>query len=228
MKELHQSTTIGIADEHAIMAAGLIHLLRAELDLSIDVQWIVSSGRSLMEQLRKNPVRLLISELKLAEIDGLDLIEQIKSTYPHTRILILSQYDQQKFVKMAFSSGVDGYVLKRSQPKNLIQAVRQVIQGEVYMGEDVHFGPKRKKTLEESARKKEFEKEDRFKTQNNLTDREREILIKLAEGQSVREIAQELFISDQTVSAHKRNMMRKFDVHSSRELVEKSRKHKLL
>lgn len=228
MKELHQSITIGIADEHAIMAAGLIHLLRAELDLSIDIQWVVSSGRSLMEQLRKNPVQLLLSELKLAEIDGIDLIEQIKSTYPQTRILILSQYDQQKFVKMAFSSGVDGYVLKRSQAGDLIRAVGQVIQGEVYMGEGVQFGPKRKKRNEESARKKEFEKEDRFKSQNNLTDREREILTKLAGGQSVREIAQELFISDQTVSAHKRNMMRKFDVHSSRELVEKSRKHKLL
>ncbi len=228
MKELHQSITIGIADEHPIMAAGLIHLLQAELDFSIRIQWVVASGRTLMEQLRKNPIRLLISELKLSEIDGVDLIEQIKSTYPQTRVLILSQYDQQKFVKMAFTSGVDGYVLKRSQPEDLIQGVREVIQGKVYMGQDVHFGPKRKKGGSESARKKEFENEDRFKAQNDLTDREREILGKIADGQTIQEIADELFISDQTVSAHKRNMMRKFDVHSSRELIEKSHQHKLL
>jgi DNA-binding NarL/FixJ family response regulator len=228
MKEIHHNLTIGIADEHPIVAAGLVQLLQKELTVPVKIAWVVQSGRSLMEQLRKHPVKLLISELKLSEIDGVDLIEQIKSTYKQTRILILSQYEQPKFVKMAFKSGVDGFVLKRSSPRDLMDGIRDVIQDKVYMGQDVHFGPKKSGAGQGSARTKEFENADRFKTQNNLTDREREILEKIAGGQTIKEIAADLFISDQTVAAHKRNMMRKFDVHSSRELIEKSREHNLL
>lgn len=228
MKEIRRQISIGIADEQPIVASGLTHLLESQMPFPVDIRWVVHSGRTLMEHLRKSPVQLLITELKLSEIDGLDLIEQIKETYKQTRVLVLSQYQQQKFVKMAFGAGVDGFVLKSSTPADLIEGISEVIQGNVFMGQDVSLGPKQKVSQNGSARKKEFETTDRFKAQNDLTDREREILKKIGSGQSVKEIAADLFISDQTVSAHKRNMMRKFDVHSSRELVEKSRRHNIL
>jgi len=228
MKEIRRQITLGIADEQGIVAHAVGHLLCASLPYQIDIRWVVQSGRSLMENLRKKPVQLLVTELKLAEIDGLDLITQIKETYSQTRILVLSQYEQQKFIKMAFADGADGFVLKNASPSELVKGVTEVLQGSVFMGQGVQLGPKRRSKKNGSARTGEFEKTDRFKAQNDLTDREREILEKIGAGQSVKEIAAELYISDQTVSAHKRNMMRKFDVHSSRELLEKSRRHNIL
>ncbi len=228
MKEIRRQITVGIADEQPIVASGITYLLQHQMPFPVEIRWMAHSGRTLMEQLRKNPVQLLITELKLSEIDGLDLIEQIKETYKQTRVLVLSQYKHQKFVKMAFASGVDGFVLKSSSPSDLIHGISQVIQGKVYMGQAVSLGPKRKSIQNGSSREKEFETTDRFRAQNDLTDREREILKKIGSGQTIKEIAADLFISDQTVSAHKRNMMRKFDVHSSRELIETSKRHNLL
>jgi len=181
-----------------------------------------------MEKLRTHPVEILITELKLREIDGVDVLEQIKDSYSSTRILVLSQYDQQKFVKMAFSKGVDGYVLKQSDEADLLAGITDIIQGNVYMGEGVNIGPKKKADTAKTHRENEFAEADRFRTQNEITDRELEILEKIDSGLSVKQIAKALFISDQTVAAHKRNLMRKFSVHSRRELLEKSRKHKVL
>lgn len=228
MKEINSQIAIGIADEQPIFASALSYFLEKKLPFAPNIRWTVHSGRRLMEKLRTNPVQVLITELKLREIDGIDVLEQIKDSYSSTRILVLSQYDQQKFVKMAFSKGVDGYVLKQSDESDLLAGITDIIQGNVYMGKGVNIGPKKKADNTKTNRENEFAEADRFRTQNELTDRELEILEKINSGLNVKQIAKELFISDQTVAAHKRNLMRKFSVHSRRELLEKSRKHKVL
>jgi DNA-binding NarL/FixJ family response regulator len=228
MKKINSQIAVGIADEQPIFSSALSYFLEKKLPFASNICWTVHSGRRLMEKLRTHPVQLLITELKLREIDGVDVLEQIKDSYSSTRILVLSQYDQQKFVKMAFSKGVDGYVLKQSDEADLLAGITDIIQGNVYMGEGVNVGPKKKTDTAKTNRENEFAEADRFRTQNEITNRELEILEKIDSGLNIKQIAKALFISDQTVAAHKRNLMRKFSVHSRRELLEKSRKHKVL
>jgi two-component system response regulator NreC len=228
MKEINSQIALGIADEQPIFASALSYFLGKKLPFGSKIRWTVHSGRKLMEKLRTDPVQVLITELKLREIDGIDVLEQIKDSYPATSIIVLSQYDQQKFVKIAFSKGVDGYVSKQSDEDDLLSGITDIIQGNVYMGKGVNLGPKEMKSDAKTNREKEFIEADRFRTQNGLTERELEILEKIDSGLNVKQIAKELFISDQTVAAHKRNLMRKLSVHSSRELLEKTRDHKVL
>ncbi len=222
MQEIHHQISVGLADEYPIFSAAFEQFLVYKAPLDIDVKWVVHSGRKLMESLRRDPVQILITELRLSEIDGIDLLEQIKDSYRKTRIIVLTQYENKKYIKLAFSRGIDGYVLKSSSPQDIFQCFSKILQGENYMGENVSMGPKTTST-NGSPRGREFDQDDRFVVQSELTIREREILTQIKEGKTTKEIAAELFISDQTVSVHKRNMMRKFNVHNCGELLEKSR-----
>ena len=227
MQEIHHQITVGLADEYPIFSAAFEQFLAHKAPFDIDVKWAVHSGRKLMESLRRDPVQILITELRLSEIDGIDLLEQIKDSYLNTRIIVLTQYENKKYIKLAFSRGTDGYVLKSSSPQDIFQCFSKILQGENYMGENVSMGPKIN-APNGSPRSREFDQEDRFVVQSELTIREKEILSQIQDGKSNKQIAAELFISDQTVSVHKRNMMRKFNVHNCKELLEKSRVNNII
>ena len=222
------NVNIGLADEQRMFTEGLKSLINCmESDLSCNVLWVAQNGDDLIEKLKEEPVHLLFLELCLPQKDGLDLIAEIKENNDDLRICVLSQYHDSKFVKEAFQNGADGYVLKQNGFKEFTEAIPEIINGEAFMGDNVSIGPQN--NLSNGSPKREmFQKEDSFLVKHSLTKRENEILAQIALAKNNKDIAKDLYISDQTVSVHRKNIMRKLNVSSTAGLIKVAMKHGLV
>ncbi len=184
---------IFLTDDHAVLLGGLIKILSVEDGIEI-----VGSAGSVMETLdaftQKN-IDLLITDYNLPDNDGLFLVRRVKQKYPETKIIVLSMHDERHLIKEILKEGVDGYILKKDSHEELVNAVRAVKKGKVYLSSDVNtMLMKGLNGVEE---------------QKLLTDREREILKLIAQEYTNRQMAEELFISERTVETHRKNIFRK-------------------
>lgn len=226
---------IGLADEQEIFTEGLKLLIANNLDpeYSYNVLWEVHNGQDLLSKLEEEPVDLLFLELCLPKKDGLDLIPMIKEIKNENgsengiRICVLSQYADSKFVKEAFQNGADGYILKQNSCQEFYQAIPEILSGVPYMGNKVSIGPQNGLS-NGSPKRQEFQKEDSFLVKHSLTKRESEILAQIALAKNNKDIARDLYISDQTVSVHRKNIMRKLNVSSTAGLIKVAMKHGLV
>ncbi len=207
---------IGLADSQSIFLHGLKMILNTYEDTRYKVCWEGQSGKKLLEEIKGLDLDILLMELCLKDIDGIDILTELKKLNPQVRIIIFTQYTQAKFIKDAFLDGVDGYLLKSDTIENLFNAIETVLQGKTFMGDGISIGPKRGTKSPHDKRK--WTSKDAFLMKHELTSREKEILYEICTGKSTKEIAQALYISNQTVSVHKKNIMRKFDVNSSKSL----------
>jgi len=219
---------VGLADEQKLFTKMLsICLDSKEHGWSCVPLWSAHSGTELLDRLKESPVDLLITELKLPGKDGIDLISEMKEINPDMRICILTQYHDSKFVKEAFQNGADGFILKQSELDDLAKGIGEIMQGIAYMGTCVSIGPQN--GLSNGSPKAEtFEREDPFYLKNLLTKREKEILDQIALAKNNKDIAEDLFISDQTVSVHRKNIMKKLNVTSTASLIKVALKHGLV
>jgi DNA-binding NarL/FixJ family response regulator len=215
-----------IADENILFVEGLKSLLINELDNDFEIIGQAVSGPALMDLLSENCPDLLIMDVKLPERDGLDIIPSIRNLYPNIRILVVSCYGHSKFVKSAFHGGVDGYILKNNDLSELNRAIRELQDGRTYMGEGVSIAPNRLNNKKQYN--SEWDLEDAFLLKNYLTKRELEILTQIAMAKNNKQIAKELFISDQTVSVHRKNIMRKLNVSNTASLIKIALDHGLV
>ncbi|MEP0986118.1 response regulator transcription factor [Ekhidna sp.] len=184
---------IFLTDDHAILLGGLIKILSTEDDL--EVVGSAGSVQETLDQLTQKNVDLLITDYNLPDDDGLTLVRRVKQKYSDIRIIVLSQHDEAHLIKEILKEGVDGYILKKDSHHELVNAVRAVKNGKVYLSSDVNtMLMKGLNGVEE---------------QKLLTDREREILKLIAKEYTNRQMAEELFISERTVETHRKNIFRK-------------------
>lgn len=184
---------IFLTDDHAILLGGLIKILSAEDDLEV----VGSAGtvQDTLDALTQKTVDLLITDYNLPDDDGLTLVRRVKQKYPNTRIIVLSMHDEGHLIKEILKEGIDGYILKKDSHEELVNAVRAVKNGKVFLSSDVNaMLMKGLNGVEE---------------QRLLTDREREILKLIAKEYTNRQMAEELFISERTVETHRKNIFRK-------------------
>lgn len=205
-----------LADDQRIFIEGLKAVLHDKSPFPINVVSCVFNGRELLHTLRRQPADLLILDLKLPEKDGLEVLKILHKDCLPTSVLILSRYDDPKIIKMAFKYGADGYILKDKNVGELFTAIREVLAGNTFTGEGVSFYKKRARNGNGQA---SYAFQDSFVKRHNLTKREMEILQLITEALSNKEIARELFISDQTVSVHRKNIMRKLGVSNTAALM---------
>lgn len=205
-----------IADEQVLYTEGLIALMRSQLP-ELEVVEVLHSGSALKEQCTHHRPDLVLLNIRLPEENGLDLIPQIKQTCTKAKLIILSEYDQTKFIKSAFHNGADGYILKTGTSQDLVACVRDVMTGLTYMGEGVSIGPLHRRPSPEYPY--DWSMEDPFMIKSSLTKREIEILQCIKDKKNNKEIAKELFISDQTVGVHRKNIMKKLNVSSTANLI---------
>ncbi len=208
-----------LADSHRIFLEGIKTVFESQKDFSIDLVHECNNGTHLIEVLQKYPVDLLILDLNLPDKDGFEVLDYIHKEKIDCKVLILSAYDDPKIVKNAFRKGVDGYILKDQPIEELFEAIQMINDDNNYLGEGVKlvgtsffkgaFG--RKKSLPQLS--------DKFVKKHSLTKRELEILGLISQALSNKEIAKELFISDQTVSVHRKNIMRKLGVSNTAGLI---------
>ncbi|MEQ8907379.1 response regulator transcription factor [Ekhidna sp.] len=184
---------IFLTDDHAILLGGLIKILSAEDDLQI--VGTAGSVKETLDEFTRKSVDLLITDYNLPDDDGLTLVRRVKQKYSDTKIIVLSMHDEAHLIKEILKEGVNGYILKKDSHEELVNAVRAVKNGKVYLSSDVN-----------SMLMKGLNGLDEQKL---LTDREREILKLIAKEYTNKQMAEELFISERTVETHRKNIFRK-------------------
>jgi two-component system, NarL family, nitrate/nitrite response regulator NarL len=182
-----------LVDDHAIVSDGVAQLLENQSNLKTMTKF--TSGTAAVTWFSKNVADLLITDLNLPDIFGLDLIRKVRHYHPEIKVIVLSMHDEVHIVREVLKADVNAYVLKNDSHKELYDAISQVMNGKIYLSDAIN------KMLITSLR---------FPDENKLLSiREREILKLIAKEFSNRQIAEELFISERTVETHRKNIFRK-------------------
>jgi DNA-binding NarL/FixJ family response regulator len=213
-KPVLKRLTVVLADDQPIFVEGLRLLLADSADFAVEILGTPRSGQLTLEVLAQCRPELLLLDLNLPGMDGLDILPKLKSDFPDTKILVITAYDDPKIVKASFKGGIDGYLLKSSDRVEVLDAINEVMEGETYLGKGVTPTERRPS---ESSNAKDFG--DRFAKKHALTKREVEILKYISQALNNKDIGEQLYISDQTVSVHRKNIMRKLGVSTSASLI---------
>lgn len=208
-----------LADDHRIFIEGLKCVLSKSEKYKFEIVGVAHDGNELIDVVRRNPADLLILELNLPETDGLEAMKVIEKEHIPIRILTLSMYNEPKIVKSALKAGAAAYILKDKDIDELFHAMNEVFSGQTYIGDGVAMSDHGNGRGDIGNQHTDLEVEDRFVKKYHLTKREMEILRLITKALSNKEIAKELFISDQTVSVHRKNIMRKLGVSNTAGLI---------
>ncbi len=203
------SITILLGDDHAILRQGLRLLLEAEPDFVIVGE--ASTGVEVMVKIDSLHPDVVVLDVGIPDLNGLEITRQIHQRYQHTRVVILSMHAKEAYVLEALKNGASAYVLKGSDANELIQAIRQSMQGIRYLSP-----PLSERAIEAYL---EMIKDRGLDPYDTLTNREREILHLVLESHSNSEIASRLMISPRTVEVHRAKMMHKLGLNSQVDLV---------
>jgi len=195
-----------LADDHRMVAEGLKSLFSAEFELI----GVVEDGRALIEATKKLHPDVIVADITMPQLNGLDALVQLKKLNPRVKVVFLTMHQEVAYARRALEAGAAGFVLKHSAPAELVTAIRAALEGKTYItpalaGEVLQAFQKGKDTDASPAAR--------------LTPRQREILRLLAEGRSAKEVAGALGISSRTVEFHKYQMMESLHVHNSAELI---------
>ncbi|MBL8062001.1 MAG: response regulator transcription factor [Anaerolineales bacterium] len=199
-----------LVDDHAVVRTGLKMLLGGQEDMEI-VGEAGSAAEALTEAERVGPTVILM-DIGLPDKTGIEATRIIKAKFPDVNIVALTIHEDEEYFFQMLNAGASGYVPKRAAPEELITAIRAAASGEVYLY------PSMAKLLVRDFLNVERPAGETIDL-DGLTDREQEVLTKLAEGASNNEIADALVISPKTVERHRENIMRKLSLHSRAELV---------
>jgi DNA-binding NarL/FixJ family response regulator len=189
-----------IVDDHYMVIEGIRSLLQNEK--SVELIGHAMNAESCIAFLKIHQPDVILMDINLPDKNGIELCREVKEQYPGIFILGLSTFNQQSFVQKMIEHGASGYVLKNASGKELLDAIRTVSNGKIYMS---------------------FEVEQILKTKPDseiiITRREMEVLVLIAEGMTNNEIAKKLFISITTVDTHRKNLLEKFSARNTAELV---------
>lgn len=201
--------TVILADDHEVVRQGLRSLLSSERDLRIVAE--TSDGQETLRAVEKYFPDLLVLDIAMPLLNGIEVTRQAKKTSARTRTLILSMHADESHVAEALRSGADGYVLKDARSGELVQAIRHVLAGRRYLSP-----PLSQRAIDAYIETITSGGLDPYDT---LTSRERQILQLAAEGLTNMEIAGRLFISNRTVETHRANLMKKLGLRTHTELI---------
>lgn len=199
-----------LAEDHTIVRQGLIALLRAEPDMEVVGE--ASDGVEAIEMAKKIIPDVVLMDIAMRNLNGLEATRKIKKLFPHMKVLVLTMYDNEEWIFQTLKAGASGYLIKDSAMTDLTSAIRAVTQGDSYLSPSIS-----RKVIDEYIRKAEMGEEGGIV--RLLSDREREILQLIGEGHSVPQIASLLCISKKTVESHKTHIMEKLNIHDKVGLV---------
>jgi len=204
-----------LADDHAVVAQALELLLKDTFDLAA----VVHDGRALLEAAARLRPDVIVTDLSMPLLNGIDAIRQIRASQPDTKVLILTMHGETQLAVNAFRAGASGYVLKVSPSEELITAIKQVAQGRAYVTPLLAKG-----VIEILIEAGHAGKE----AKDPLTSRQREVLQLIAEGRTMKEVAAILHISPRTAESHKYEIMQALGVDTTAALVQYALREKLV
>ena len=202
------SVTILVVDDHPIVRQGLRRLLEVESEFRVVGE--AEDGIEALQLIERLKPDILVLDMMMPSLNGLEVLRRIKNISPTTRTIILSMQSADAYVFESLKNGAAGYVLKETGPSELVNAVREVIQGNWYLS------AKLSERLQASGQTIVDTPSDAYET---LTAREREILQMTVEGGTSQEIGEKLMISPRTIEVHRSNLMNKLGLHNQTELI---------
>lgn len=206
-----------IADDHTIVRSGVRLLLEAEADMEVVGEAL--DGREALDLAESLQPDVVLMDITMPEMDGLEATREIKTRFPQINVLVLTMHRSDEYFFEMLKAGASGYILKGAKTSELINAVRVVQQGEIFL-----YPTMTQKLVNGYLKLSEWDKE----SGPSLSLREKEILSLLAEGYSNKEIADLLVISPSTVHSHRSNVMDKLGLNNRRELIQYARKRGLI
>jgi two-component system, NarL family, nitrate/nitrite response regulator NarL len=210
--DLEKRITLFLVDDHQMLIDGIKALLFDENEFEITGEALRSSEA--LEKLKKNKVDIVVTDINMPDMSGIELTRAIRLIRPGQKILALSMFGEKTTITDMMDAGVSGYILKNTGKHELISALRSIAAGNTFFSREVSEELKR---IDEVVDKRYI-----------LTVREREIVTYIARGMSHTEIGEKLFISPRTVDTHRTNLMKKLEVNSIAELIKLAIQLKLI
>ncbi len=203
--------TIFLADDHTIVRQGLAKLLEAEPDLRVIGE--AQNGREAVKKVQGLKPDLVIMDIAMPLLNGIEATRQIKKFSPQTKIIILSMHSHDRYISELISIGASGYLLKDSTGGEIVKAISAAMKGDVYLSPSIS-----RRVIEDYLTlKKKSSREDLYTI---LSNREREVFQMIAEGHTTKEISGILFISPSTVKTHRSNIMEKLQINNISQLIQ--------
>jgi DNA-binding NarL/FixJ family response regulator len=200
-----QKIRVLLADDHTVVRQGLRVLLEAETDITVVGE--AASGREAVQMAKKLLPDVVVMDIAMPNLNGVEATRQITKEVPTAKLLILSSYNDDEYVHQVTGAGATGYLLKQTAATDLIKAVRETRSGNAY------FSPAISKRLMERYREAVLSGAPVRRQTDLLTSREAEVLQLIAEGRANKQIAAELCISIKTVEKHRQQVMNKLNIH---------------
>lgn len=191
-----------LADDHTLVRAGVRRILDGQPGMTVVGE--VGEGRAALEAVETLQPDVLVLDLTMPQMDGFEVLSRARDLKPDLRILVLTMHASPEYVARAIENGADGYLLKDSAVQDLVAGIESVMEGRPY------YSPPIQEALGQIVRGRA----ETRRLLDELTDREREVLIAVAQGLSTKEIASRLDISVRTVETHRANLMRKLAIRS--------------
>jgi DNA-binding NarL/FixJ family response regulator len=207
-----------LADDHTILRSGIRSLLEDEPGLSVIGE--AEDGRTAVAMACKLKPDVVIMDIAMPLLNGLEATRQIKMQCPGVKVLILSMHDNEEYIRQVLEAGAMGYILKDAAARELISAIQSVYRGEAVLSPAVT-----RLVIEDYLRWGGARPQDEI---DGLSPREREVLQLIAEGYTNKQIAEILSISIKTVQAHRNNLMQKLDLHDRGELIKYAIQKKII
>jgi two-component system invasion response regulator UvrY len=204
-----------IADDHTIFREGLKHILSECSDVIVADE--ASNGREVLDKIWNNEYDMVLLDISMPGMTGLEALKQLKNDKPRLSVLVLSMHPEEQYAVRALRAGASGYLTKESAPDELITAIRKISQGRKYITSSL-------------AERLAFEVEaDSEKPLHDiLSDREYQVLRMIASGSTIKQIAEELSLSIKTVSTYRTRIMEKMKMKTNAELMHYALKHQIL
>ncbi len=204
-----------ITDDHQMLVDGIKSLLKGEK--KFEVIGVANNGRQALEIIEKIKPDVLLTDINMPEMNGVELTKEVRKKFPEIKIITLSMFGDQHAISEMLEAGVNGYILKNTGKEELLSAIETVFNGGVFYSREVSDQMMRTLT-------------DKSKHENaaTLTTRETEIVKLIAKEYSNAKIAEELFISERTVETHRKNIFRKTETKSVVGLLKWAREHRLI
>jgi DNA-binding NarL/FixJ family response regulator len=197
--------TVLLAEDHQVVREGFHCLLRHETDIEVVAE--AETGRQAVKLTGKLRPNVVVMDIAMPLLNGLEATRQIRKEFPDTKVLILSAHSDDAYVEQAMETGATGFLLKQASAHNLATAIREVQKGNTFLGPALssRFNGQKQKTQDS---------EGNFKKKNNrLSSREVEVLQLIAEGKPNKQVAAELGVSFKTVDKHRQHLMSKLNIH---------------
>jgi two-component system, NarL family, response regulator DegU len=208
---MSETIKIAIADDHALFRRGMVSLLSTIPNFEVEFE--AANGQELIDKLAEIKVDMVMMDLKMPVLDGLQATEIIRQRWPDLPIVVISMIDEDHFVTKLLELGANGYLLKDADPDELELAIRTVVAEGIYYGPFLNRIMHRK--LLDKTRKKDYDLSNKI----HLTARELEVIKHICEGMTTAQIADKIFLSARTVDGHRNSIMEKLGVSNTAGVV---------